>query len=437
MYSLKRKLHRNLLITVTLAMTVLLTVLHIGIQQLTESYVVSRLQHDADSIIAALALKPDGEWSLQDERMSTVYQRVRSGHYYLVSVNRQLIRSRSLFDIEIKVPELKLGESHCAVIGYSESERWLACAQTIEKQGNQISIWVAEDISPLQQEQRQFMLFGLASVAVAILVLLLAQYQILQKGFSQLDQIRELIRQMRLGEKDIALQELPSEIEPLVGEINRLLEQLGQRVKRSRNALGNLAHALKQPLQRLHSQLETMTPEQRGQGNEILADIHSVVDRELKRARIVGVVTPGRQTQLDEDLVHLLKIIHSIYPDKSIVTDCPAHLVLPHDRDDVLELLGNLLDNACKFAQKQVLIRFEVLNQGWHILVEDDGEGVSQEELEIITDRGVRLDESIQGHGLGLSISQDIVASYSGSLSFDRSDLGGLKADVFLPNPKL
>ena len=435
MYSLKRKLRRNLLITVAGAMAVLLTVLHLGIRQLTEDYVTSRLGHDADSLIAALVQDPDGQWRLQDERMSTVYQRVRSGHYYLVTVNQQLIRSRSLFDLEVKVPEFKLGQSRCSVVDYSASERWLACAQTIAKQGDRITIWVAEDIIPLQHEQREFMLFALVSVMTAILILLIAQYQILQRGFSQLERTREFIRQMHRGEKGIALQELPTEIQPLVDEINRLVEQLGERVKRSRTALGNLAHALKRPLQQLRSQLETQDCVQRRPGEEILQEIQSVLDRELKRARIVGVTTPGRRIQLDQDLPHLLKALRSIYPDKQIVTDCPADLVLPHDRDDLLELLGNLLDNACKFARSQVQLRFELFDQGWRILVEDDGAGVSPEALKIIAERGVRLDESVQGHGLGLSICRDIVTSYHGTISFDPADLGGLKVTVFLPEP--
>lgn len=435
MYSLKQRLHRNLLITVTLAMMILLTVLHLGIQALTQNYVASRLLHDADSIIAALMTGPNGEWRIQEERMSTVYHRVRSGHYYLVAVNQQRIRSRSLFDIDVATPILTLGENRCSMMDFLEQEQWLACSQAIEKQGNLVNVWVAEDISSLQDAQRWFMLFALISVVITILILLTTQYKILQKGFRQLERTRELIRQMHLGQKEVALQDLPLEIQPLVREIDRLLEQLGERVKRSRNALGNLAHALKRPLQRLHLQLETMSPAERQQSNDILQDIDSVVDRELKRARIVGVVMPGRHTQLDDDLVHLLQVMHSIYPEKNIETNYPEHLVLPHDRDDILELLGNLLDNACKFSQKRVLIQFEALDQGWRILVEDDGEGVSTEALHLIASRGVRLDENIQGHGLGLSICQDIVASYGGTMRFDQSGLGGLKVSIFLPEP--
>ncbi len=417
-------------------MITLLFVLHQGIQQLTRDFVSSRLQHDLDSIISALVQAQDGSWHLPQERMSTVYNRVHSGHYYIVIVNNQKIRSRSLFDRNPVLPNTTLDSSNCYSTEGIGQEQWLACQQKVKKKGDAITIWIAEDIAPLEQTQQRFMLFAAGAISITIMALLLMQYQILQRGFSQLERVRASIKRMHLGTQDISLKQLPTEILPLVEEIDRLLEQLSQRVQRSRNALGNLAHELKRPLQRYQSLLETLNPKQHQEGDSILQGIHSVVERELKRARIVGISTPGRHTVIDEELPPLIKVMESLYPEKIIETKHPEKLVLPHDRDDMLELLGNLLDNACKHAKNRVFISFEITDQGWRIAIEDDGKGVSQSALKMITERGVRLDESIQGHGLGLSICKDIVESYSGNMTFQKSDRGGLKVFILFPEPK-
>jgi len=434
LYSLKKKLRRNLLITVTVVMVVLISMIHQGIKNLTKEYVASRLQHDVDSLVAAMHQESDGHWVLPQERMSTVYNRVQSGHYYLVLVGTQSIRSRSLFDTEIDLSVITPRPDHCYLMEVTGPEQWMACLQKVVKKGMEISIWVAEDISPLEDTQQEFMLFAVGSVISAIVILLLMQYHILQHGFSHLEQVREAIKRLHRGMDDITLHQLPTEILPLVKEIDRLLVQLSNRVQRSRNALGNLAHELKRPLQRYRTQLETLPPEQRVEAGSILQDINSMVDRELKRARIVGVATPGRHTVIDADLPELIKVMRSIYPEKIIEARYTKNLMLPHDRDDILELLGNLLDNAGKYAKKNISIEIEKMEEGWRITIEDDGEGVTRESLNIISDRGVRLDESAQGHGLGLSICKDIVESYSGELKFTPSMLGGLGVIVYFPD---
>lgn len=414
-------------------MVLLLYVLNQGIQKLTEDYVSSRLQHDADSLISALKLSDEGTWWLPHDKMSTVYNRVQSGHYYVVITNNQKIRSRSLFDNNPVVPKIELNEYRLYTEEGVNQEHWLVSLQKIKKKGDAITVWIAEDIAPLEQTQQRFLLFATGAIAVTIILLLLMQYQILQQGFSQLEQLRKSLKRLQLGKEKMLNQELPSEISPLVEEIERLLGQLSQRVQRSRNALGNLAHELKRPLQRLQSLLETLPSEQRQQNKLVLQDIHNVVERELKRARIVGISTPGRQTIVADELPALIKVMESLYPEKSIKTKQPENLVLPHDRDDILELLGNLLDNACKYSKNTVFININETDENWLITIDDDGTGVSERDLEIITGRGVRLDESIKGHGLGLSICKDIVESYSGNITFQTSEEGGLKVTVTFP----
>lgn len=435
MYSLKNRLHRNLLITVTLTMLLLLCLLYIGIQSLTKDYVITRLQHDAESVVTAMEVGVDGTWTLPKERMSTVYNRVHSGHYYIVVANGQRIRSRSLFDTEVELPTLLAGDNNCYLdeIYSNQDEQWLACLQQVTKKGQVITIWVAEDIAPLENTLWRFMVFALALVVAVIVLLVFMQYYILQRGFQQLELLQKSIKQMQLGTDDLDREKLPSEILPLVKEIDRLLKQLSQRVQRTRNALGNLAHELKRPLQRHQLQIETQHGELRKENESIQREIQSVIERELKRSRIVGIATPGRQTVIADDLSGLVNVLGNIYANITIKANYSDGLVLPHDRDDMLELLGNLLDNACKHADEKVEVKIEITNPGWKIIIEDDGKGVTADAIWHITDRGVRLDESVKGHGLGLSICKDIVESYGGGLGFETSELGGLKVLIFLP----
>lgn len=206
------------------------------------------------------------------------------------------------------------------------------------------------------------------------------------------------------------------------------MNQLGQRVQRSRNALGNLAHEMKRPLQGLQSYLDSLAPDQRREGSKVLADLHHIIERELKRTKIVGLSTPGRFTVLNDDLPPLIQVMQRIYPERQIDSQFDKTLVMPFDRDDLLELLGNLLDNACKHAHRQIQLcikQTNTSNQAYQINVSDDGEGVSDSDLAVITERGIRLDESIQGHGLGLSICKDIVESYQGNLALRIQYLAG------------
>ncbi|MGI1968875.1 sensor histidine kinase [Shewanella baltica] len=437
MYSLKGYLTRNLLITLTFAMVLLLYFLYQGIQILTQDFVASRLQHDADSLISALNNNPDGTWALTTDRLPNVYHRVNSGHYFAILIGEQTLRSRSLFDHNVNMPKLTAGE-HQQATEFVGKEHWLMFSQAVIKDDQLVTLWVTEDISELEQTQVQFLAFASAAVLLTIVILLLAQYQLLKRGFKPLEQMPEAIRQMRTQGQEINPDQMPSEIIPLIEEIDRLVNQLGQRVQRSRNALGNLAHEMKRPLQGLQSYLESLPPEQRGEGSKVLANLHHIIERELKRTKIVGLSTPGRYTVLDDDLAPLIQVMQRIYPDRIINSHYASGLVMPFDRDDLLELLGNLLDNACKHSRKNIEIR--IVHQtaptaGYGIIVSDDGEGVSDAALSIIIERGIRLDESIQGHGLGLSICKDIVDSYQGELSFSHAQQGGLEASVFLPIP--
>ncbi|MEJ2688286.1 MAG: ATP-binding protein, partial [Gammaproteobacteria bacterium] len=141
--------------------------------------------------------------------------------------------------------------------------------------------------------------------------------------------------------------------------------------------------------------------------------------------------------QLDREIAALVQVLHNLYRDKalSIESRVPADSSFPADKEDLLELLGNLLDNACKWAGSRVRITVDLADEGLHLRVEDDGPGRSPDELAALSRRGVRVDEdATPGHGLGLAIVRDVVKYYGGTMEFGRSaDYGGFQVDVRLP----
>ncbi|MBV2206280.1 MAG: ATP-binding protein, partial [Pseudomonas sp.] len=227
-------------------------------------------------------------------------------------------------------------------------------------------------------------------------------------------------------------------LQPLVEQINHLLQHTDDTLKRSRNALGNLGHALKTPLAVLGSLTQhdefVAHPELQAALQEQLAQIQQRVSRELGRARLAGDVLPGAHFDCDVELPALFDTLATIHrSDLDLRWQAPASCRLPWDREDMLELLGNLLDNACKWAGHKVTLNITRSGSDWQIEVNDDGPGIPAPLRAKALGRGMRLDEAAQGHGLGLDIVGDIIAAWRGSWELGESPLGGLRVTIRLP----
>ena len=433
MASLQNELKLKLLVTLLLVMSGLLFLVDRGVQKLTEDYILTRLQHDAESVISALDIQQQN-WQIQPGKVTTIYQRVNSGHYYVVFNDTIELRSRSLWDYSPSLTELTTGATLIQRSAGLEGQEWLSFSQGISLSNQPATIWVAEDITSLNTDIFYYRLWAMGLLLFALCILMLVQHRVLTRTFSRLTPLRAMIRELRFGSADFKSLDIPIEIQPLVDEINRLLEQLEKRVARSRNAVGNLAHDLKRPLQSLQSATEQLPEALQKVPQQALQELRYKIERELKRARIVGVSSPGRQTVLDNELPPLVEVLQRLYPSCRISYSAPSNAILPQDRDDILELLGNLLDNACKYAGGDVQLKIESDCNNWEISVSDDGPGIDTELSQRILQRGVRLDESAEGHGLGLAICKDIVDSYGGSLALQPNSPQGLCVHISLPD---
>ncbi len=439
MNSLERRLQIGLGLSLVLLIGALWVVGNQSVRGLTEDFVASRLEHDAESLLAALVLDSD-RTKLRWRRLNQVYSQPLSGHYYIVRFGEgDVFTSRSLWDHFLDIPTLSPGDAARLYKAGPAGQKLLILVKGFHKSGIDITLAVAEDLSPIQARRDRFKLGFSLLAFVGLLLLLLVQRLVVRRSFHSLEAVRDDVRNLEQGKTVKLCENVPLEILPLVQEFNHLLSLLTQRMERSRNAVGNLAHALKGPLNLLTRYFDTgkgheQTP-QNAQAWAQIERIRSLMERELKRARLAGKGVSGQHFNPHLELADLAKTLQLIHQDRALDIRLQADDDIPMfgDREDMLELLGNLLDNACKWAESRVVCRM-TLDDGVRMIIEDDGPGLTEQELAALTRRGVRLDETVEGHGLGVSIARDIVKLYEGTILFRRSpELGGIRVEVVLP----
>lgn len=442
MYALQTRL--NVLLGVSLVVMFSLHAVLVGgfPRYLTEDYAVSRLEHDATSVLSRVAFGPDGGPLLTPGPISPIYRTAFSGHYFRVETEGKVLRSRSLWDEDLAVPTMPPGGTEIIRREGPMQRPLLVWAGGFRKGGHALTIAVAEDMTEIDARIFQFQLAYLLGLLATAAVLLIAQRLIVRHSLRPVEQARSDCLRLERGEVQSINERVPLEIQPLVVEINRLLRAMRQRIERSRNALGNLAHAIKTPLSVLRQLQDHPGFAQHPADRDTLAlqvsAIHQIVERELKRARMAGRALPGQRLRLEQEITGLLEVLERIYGDKRLQLEhrIPAGKSYTADREDMFELFGNLLDNACKWAHTQARLTIEA-TPGLEFRVEDDGPGAPLDAIEQLVRRGARADETMPGHGLGLSIVADIVAQYGGDIQFARSaTLGGLSVHVRLPPPE-
>jgi signal transduction histidine kinase len=400
-----------------------------------QRYLEAGLRNDSENLLAALVRGPQG-LQLDERRLSPAYQRPFSGHYFRIDFTDGHWRSRSLWDQEL--PPLDHPGLHDNLQLGPEGQQLLVLRTDYRRMGVPISISVAEDYTPIRESFRRMQQLGLALGVAGLLLILLLQRITVRRALRPLEKTREQIAQLQQGQRSQLDDQVPVELEPLVAQINHLLAHTEDSLKRSRNALGNLGHALKTPLAVLLSlasseQLDAH-PQLRKVLKEQLQQVEQRLNRELNRARLSGDALPGALFDCDAELPGLLATLNMIHGEHLALSyRAPAGLQLPWDREDLLELLGNLLDNACKWADAEVRVSVAENAEGFELCVEDDGPGIPEERRDQVFSRGTRLDEQTEGHGLGLGIVRDIVESWDGRLSLLESEWGGLKVVIELP----
>lgn len=273
---------------------------------------------------------------------------------------------------------------------------------------------------------------GLMAAGFVIAVLL-----ILRIGLSPLRRVRAELSAIRSGRaRRIDTRSLPSEIKPMAEELNGLLDHNEELVQRARTQVGNLAHALKTPLTVLSNEAKAHAG---GLSQIVMRQTEAMrgqVQRYLARARTAasGLVL-GARTEVATVAEAIGRTLLHIHRDdgKRLLADIEEGIAFRGERHDFEEMAGNLMDNAFKWAHGTVRITARTEGGDLVMAIEDDGPGLAEDQCERVLKRGERLDESVPGSGLGLSIVYDLAKAYRGSLRLGRSELGGLKAELTLP----
>ena len=386
-----------------------------------------------------------------DERALRVY----SGRYWeiaefgpdgrVVPIGNQ--KSHSLFDSVLAVPPdlaSRFRANPAAVVRYNsmgptdQPLRALARQNFLPGRKAPVLFLAAEDRSSINRDIRGFV----AATAAAFIVLgaglvgaIVFQVRV---GLRPLFALREEVAAVRRGKALRLAGEYPSELQPLAQELNALVEHNQQTVERQRTHVGNLAHALKTPI----SVMLTAAAQRPGPLAEVVSRqaeaMRLQVDHHLRRARAAARMQGGQgeRTAVAEALDELARTMERIFRDKGVTIDwdAPDDLYFLGERQDLLEIAGNALENACKWSRGRVRVRAAVASpERLTLSVDDDGAGLPPASREAVLRRGERLDENAPGSGLGLSIIDELARAYGGALRLEDSALGGLRVEVDLP----
>lgn len=392
----------------------------------------------------------DGTLTLTARPTDPAYLRPLSGWYWELATNGAVIeRSRSLWDQVLPTAETrpKRGES----IGYFQvgprNERLRVVAGTYSLPGHdgEVTIYFTGPAAVIETALDEFRETLVTSAVLLGLGLIMAVVLQVILGLRPLKLLRQRLAEIHDGRTERLTGHYPSEVEPLVADLNQLLEHNAQVIQRARTHAGNLAHALKTPLAVLGNEADRMEGEAAKTVAEQVVTMNQLVTRHLARARAAGGMgVPGLRADVGDIASGLKRTLQRIYQYKPHLgseeqTGVIIALVnvrdqfVVGDRQDVEEMLGNLMDNACKWAATQVRVTTERTAKDIIISIDDDGPGVPKHQRAEVLARGKRLDEATPGSGLGLNIVHELAELYHGTLVLESSDLGGLSARLTLP----
>ena len=416
---------------------------------------VLRLVHaELDAALEQLAtfLSRDENGKPQISNSSADQFRQRfSGRYWQISADGGvLLRSRSLGIAELdtrSVPVSQAGVWRQPLVGpdnqklYGSLRRITFAPIAPGQHAIDFLLVVAIDVAEIRAlDALNGQLRGDVFVALALLATLLiaaAWVQVLV-GLRPLEVLRTGLEAIRIGNARRLSDNVPSELQPLVGETNRLLEAQEKALETARSRAGDLAHGLKTPLTALTMLAGRLRDEHKadfaGELEQQLNGLNKHVERELSRARIAASTAMAR-TSVEPIVARLFKTMEKMPRGDGIDwrLNCEPELVAPVEETDLTEILGNLLDNARKWARSEVGITARSIAGNVELLIDDDGPGVPKTDRARAMRRGMRLDESVPGWGLGLNITKTVVEAYGGKMVLDSSASGGLSVRLSLP----
>jgi signal transduction histidine kinase len=433
-------------------------------RQMTRLLIDPEIATVVDSLIGNAGPGLQGEVALQDLPYDPRYMQPLSGRYFQIARIREdgrldvQVISPSLFDVtiqlsaeqqaEVTAPDVA-GRARYLDVPGPDGEPLRVVARAVEIPQLQGRYLFMAGVAPRAILAPAGNLVGVAfAVFVAFCALMVAAVTVLQVriGLEPLHELQRDIAGVRRGDKERLSGDYPAELKPVTQELNALVDHNREVVERARRHVGNLAHALKTPIAVLRNAAAEGGSD--AVMKQSIEEMEGFVERQLRRARVAARAEARAGAQAPtiayrtpvlrnlEDLVFMMEQKYDTQKAIDISLEAEADVTVRGEREDLLEMVANLIDNACKYGRSQVVVRllppFES-NGLMEIVVEDDGPGLSEADLAQVMTRGARLDEAAPGQGLGLSILKETVELYAGELLFERGELGGLKARLRLP----
>ncbi len=399
-----------------------------------------------ESLVGLLEVGQDGALTILGPMADPRFEQPFSGWYWQISVGGANLRSRSLWDELLAAPPGVAADNYTSLTGEgpdNQNLRIVARNVILPGADQPYTIMLAADQAEITQQITRFNTLLARSFGLLAFGLVMAMVIQVRVGLSPLRRVREALAAIRTGRAERLDGAFPAEIAPLAEELNELIGHNRQVLERSRTQVGNLAHALKTPLSVLTNEAEARPGPLADTMSRQARIMREQVDHYLSRARAAATSKViGARTNVGEVVGGLARTLERIYADRNIEinTKCADGVFFRGERQDFEEMIGNLMDNACKWAEGAVSVTAELLASApeqsplLRIVIEDDGPGLAPEKRDEVLKRGTRLDESMPGSGLGLSIVTEIADLYGGRLSLKESEtLGGLAARLDLP----
>ena len=438
-----------------------------GIILLITGFVLSSLYRDAversfdrrlnvflRTLVAEVAAPDDSSERTPQSLGEPQFDLPLSGWYWqltrLNAARPEVRSSRSLWDsglphlADMGVAATDDGTRRAYVPG-PEDQRLRLIERTVDLgEDGRYLVAVAGDSQEIDDETHSFDRAIAATFAILAAVLLLTTMFQVRFGLAPLKRISESLAAIRAGTAERLAGRFPVEIEPLARETNALIDANREIVERARTHVGNLAHALKTPLSVMMNEAAARPDDPlAAKVGEQIVIMRDQVTRHLERARIAARATVvGSVTEVAPVVTALTRTMEKIYHPRGIAIDldAPEGVRFRGERQDLEEMLGNLVDNACKWAQARVSIEVtqerrqdDPIKVIVRVVVDDDGPGLSPADRDQVARRGQRLDETKPGSGLGLSIVLELASLYGGNLTLSTAPIGGLRAELVLP----
>ena len=414
------------------------------------SLVHNELDSALDQLAASFSLDGEGMPSLKHELPDVRFRQRFAGRYWQLSVDdRPVLRSASLGDGALQVKAPADANSWRQPVPGPDKQRLYASIRRIipqqaasEHKATVYLLVVAMDVAEigtLDTLNSQLRINIFIALGLLALILIAAAWAQVSLGLHPLEILRTGVENIRVGNARRLSDDVPIEVQPLVTESNRLLEAQEKAIDAARARAGDLAHGLKTALTVLAMVAEKLRQRHEhdlaGEMQQQLIVLNAHVERELTRTRIAANSTVKQRTIVKPLAERLLRTMERLPRGDRLSwrLDCALDFAAPVEEVDLAEILGNLLDNARKWARTEVTITAWSVAGDVQLAIGDDGPGVSESDRDLAMRRGARLDESVPGSGLGLSITRAAVEAYGGKMALEGSSAGGLRVLLRFP----